>query len=222
MVFPLVFDRQGEMTMLHGIMHDDATGEAAALRAMFEARKHVFIDLLKWDLHAVAGRFEIDQFDDEHSRYLVLLDPSGAHRASARLLRTTSEHILGDLYPHLVAGPVPRDPSIVEITRFCLDRQQTSGERRSARNQLVSALADHALAHGITAYTGVADVDWFEQIRRFGWRCEALGQPVSYGAHRLVGLHIAIEPDTIARLADAGIYEPPSLTLVSAKLGELQ
>ena len=208
--------------MLQSIIHDNATGEAAALRAMFEARKHVFIDLLKWDLHAVADRFEIDQFDDEHSRYLVLLDDHGAHRASARLLRTDRLHILGELYPHLVAGPVPRGPTTFEITRFCLDRRQTSGQRRSARNQLVSALADYALANGITDYTGVADVAWFEQIRRFGWHCEALGQPVSYGPDSLVGLHIAIDTDTIARLSAAGNYEPPSLALVSARLGELQ
>lgn len=208
--------------MLQSLMHDDATGEAAALRAMFEARKHVFIDLLKWDLQAVAGRFEIDQFDDEHARYLILLDETGAHRASARLLKTTREHILGDLYPHLVSGPVPRVATTLEITRFCLDRRQSSAERRNARNQLVTALADYALASGIATYTGVADIDWFEQIRHFGWSCDRLGQPVACGSAQLVGLRIDIDAATIRGLAQAGIYSPPRFTLVSARLGELQ
>ena len=39
--------------------------EHKALRSMFEARKRVFIDLLKWDIPALADRYELDQFDDE-------------------------------------------------------------------------------------------------------------------------------------------------------------
>jgi len=37
--------------------------ENDVLRAMFAARKEVFVDLLKWDLPVLDGRFEIDQFD---------------------------------------------------------------------------------------------------------------------------------------------------------------
>src|SRR3546814_18722515 len=72
--------------------------------------------------------------------YLILIDGQGRHRASARLLRTDRPHLLGDLYPHLCDGPVPTGPTVREITRFCLDRNQTTSERRSARNQLVTAL----------------------------------------------------------------------------------
>ena len=36
----------------------------ASLRAMFAARKQVFVDLLKWDLPVLAGEYELDQFDD--------------------------------------------------------------------------------------------------------------------------------------------------------------
>src|SRR3546814_10173185 len=72
----------------------DAPGDAA-LRAMFTARKQVFIDLLKWDLPALDGRFEIDQFDTPDARYLILLDPDDLrHRASARLLPTSAPHLL--------------------------------------------------------------------------------------------------------------------------------
>lgn len=65
-----------------------------ALRAMFEARKRVFVDLLKWQVPVLAGRFEIDQFDTASAEYLILTDEAGAHRASARLLRTEGSHIL--------------------------------------------------------------------------------------------------------------------------------
>lgn len=126
--------------------------EDGALRAMFRARKEVFIDLLKWDLPVLADEFELDQFDSD-AEYLILFEQGVRHRASARLLRTNQPHLLGDLYPHLCAGPVPTGAAIREITRFCLDRHQRASERRSARNQLVTALVEYALATGITAYT---------------------------------------------------------------------
>lgn len=189
----------------------------AAMRAMFRARKEVFIDLLKWDVPALAGEYELDQFDNADAEYLILLADGCTHRASTRLLRTDRPHLLGDLYPHLCAGPLPAGPTVREITRFCLDRHQQASERRSARNQLVTALVEHALASGITAYTGVAELAWFEQIRRFGWACEALGQPIEQGAELLTALRIGIEPDTIERLRAAGTYE--ALTYALATTG---
>jgi N-acyl-L-homoserine lactone synthetase len=191
--------------------------EDSALRAMFRARKEVFIDLLKWDLPVLANEFELDQFDRQ-AEYLILLEHGVRHRASTRLLRTDQPHLLGDLYPHLCAGPVPAGPTIREITRFCLDRHQRASERRSARNQLVTALAEHALATGITSYTGVAEQEWFEQIRRFGWECEALGQPVVHEGHRLIALHIRIDGETIGRLQASGVYEAPRLMLAAPRI----
>lgn len=195
-----------------------AVDESGALRAMYRARKEVFIDLLKWDLPVLAGEFEIDQFDDVDAEYLILLGCGGAHRASTRLLRTDRPHLLGDLYAHLCAGPVPVGSTVREITRFCLDRNQRAGERRAARNQLVSALADYALASGITAYTGVAEVEWFNQIRRFGWTCEPLGQPMRHGGRFLTALHILIDDDTPKRLRAGGIGADAGHALVQTRI----
>jgi len=205
--------------MLDTIHQGSAIDEAAALKAMFKARKEVFIDLLKWDLPALADEYEVDQFDDPDAEYLILMSSAGAHRASARLLRTDRDHLLKDLYPHLCAGPVPRGAHIREITRFCLDRHQRAVDRRIARNQLVSALVDHARRTGVASYTGVAEIGWFDQIRQFGWACEALGQPVRHGTTWLTALHIPIVDDTVDRLRAAGIYQPATLTLMTTAIG---
>lgn len=172
---------------------------------MFAARKRVFVDILKWDLPVLSGRYEVDQFDTADAEYLILADDRGKHRASARLLSTLAPHILANLYPCLCAGPIPAGPTTREITRFCLDPGQSAAERRRARDRLVTGLAHHALASGITDYTGVASRAWFEQIARFGWKCRALGAPVRIGRDTLMALHIAIDADTPARLEAAGI-----------------
>ncbi|OYW44965.1 MAG: autoinducer synthase, partial [Novosphingobium sp. 12-63-9] len=46
-------------------------------RSMFEERKRVFVDLLGWDIPILAGRYEIDQFDDDEAVYIVITDDSG-------------------------------------------------------------------------------------------------------------------------------------------------
>ncbi len=191
----------------------DAPG-SAALRAMFAARKQVFIDQLKWDLPVLADQYELDQFDTPDARYLILLDPADLrHRASTRLLPTSAPHLLGDLYSHLCDEAPPRGETVWEISRFCLDPNQSPAERRGARNQLVTALAGHALRHGITDYVGIAELAWFEKIRTFGWDCRALGETQRDGACNLIALHIRIDVRTLAGLERAGIYSPLAMHL---------
>jgi len=177
----------------------------AAMRAMFAARKSVFVDLLKWNVPVLAGRFEIDQFDDVHASYLILAEPDGSHLGSARLLPTTRPHILDSFYASLCDEAPPRGDTIFEITRFCLDRRLTARERRQVRDTLVAGLAEHALANRITAYSAVAELGWFRQIASFGWDCRALGGSQTIGGTRLTALRIEIAPDTPSLLAAGGI-----------------
>lgn len=196
--------------MLHLIDHT-SHAEGAVLRAMFEARKQVFVDLLRWDVPVLGGSWELDQFDTEDARYIVLSDRQCHHLASARLLPADRPHILSTLFPTLCDGPVPSDSATLEITRFCIDRSLKSAERRRARNQLVTALAEHALAQGVARYTAVAELRWAQQVLAFGWRCMPLGLPIAHENSTLMALAIEIDADTPALLAEAGIYCPPDL-----------
>lgn len=191
---------------------DDASAASdAVMRAMFEARKRVFVDLLGWDLLVLAGKYEIDQYDVPHARYLILADTDQNHLASARLLPTTGPHILGDLFPELCDAPAPTGPQTWEITRFCLDRSLRAPERRRWRDALVTALVHYALEHGITTYTGVAERGWLDQILEFGWHAELLGNPRTIDRMTLGALRIEIAPDTPALLTANGIHAPAEL-----------
>lgn len=197
--------------MLHVAGSIAADVPANVLRAMFAARKRVFVDLLKWDVPVLAGEYEVDQFDDAYARYLVLADQDGAHLGSARLLPTIRPHILDSLYPDLCEQSAPRAPDIFEITRFCLDRSLSARDRRAVRDTLVVALAEHAVAHGIAGYTAIAEMGWLQQILSFGWRCRPLGIPQMYGGKLLGALLIDTSADTPALLARAGIEALPTL-----------
>lgn len=187
-------------------MQDDRSAASdAVMRAMFEARKRVFVDLLGWDVPVLAGKYELDQFDDTHARYLILADGNQNHLASVRLLPTTRPHILDTLFAELCDNPPPRGPATYEITRFCLDRSLRAAERRRWRDALVAGLAHYALEHRITTYTGVAEQGWLEQILAFGWNARLLGAPRAIGGMMLGALRIDIEPETPALLAANGI-----------------
>lgn len=181
--------------------------EHVVLRSMFEARKSVFIDLLKWDIPALAGRYEVDHFDNPHAYYLILADTDGRHRASARLLPTTRPGILDTMFRDLCESAPPSGPNVYEITRFCLSRDMRAPERRLYRNRLVTALAQYALDHDIDTYTAVADMGWTNQIFAFGWDCAPLGLPIQYKCGQLCAMRIDIAPDTIDRLKQSGVYE---------------
>src|SRR3546814_16877834 len=105
---------------------------------MFASRKSLFVDLLKWDLPVLEGRYEIDQFDDEYARYLILADRGDGHLGSARLLPTMRPHILDSLYAGLCAAARPRRTSVVENTRFCPERHTSAVERPPMRYTLVN------------------------------------------------------------------------------------
>lgn len=183
------------------------------LRAMFEARKRVFVDLLKWDVPVLDGRFELDQFDDEHAIYLIVRGDEGEHLGSARLLETVRPHLLDTLFADLCAAPPPRGTNVLEITRFCLERRLSAPRRLAVRNCLASGLVDYALLRGVATYTGIAEMAWLQQILAFGWVCRPLGLPRIRDGKMLGALRIDISAETPTLLARNGIYTAPALDL---------
>lgn len=187
------------------------------LRSMFEDRKKVFVDLLKWDVPVLQNRFELDQFDNEHATYIVIAGEAGDHLGSARLLPTVRPHILGDIFPALCQAAPPRGHNVFEITRFCLSRRQSAAARLKTRNLLVSALASYAIEASITTYTGVAQMAWLQQILAFGWDCRPLGIPMRLDCGMIGALAIEITCETPSLLAANGIWSEPTLPVRMAQ-----
>lgn len=178
------------------------------LDSMFEDRKRVFVDLLRWDLPVIDGRFEIDRFDDDNAFYLVISNSAGDHSGSLRLLRTDRPHILGNLFPYLCERDVPADSRTMEITRLCLCPEQPAVERLRVRNELISAMVDYALVSGIKTLTGVVATHFLAQIIKMGWQCEPLGTPQMVDGMTIGAFRIDIDEATPDLLRATGIYAP--------------
>ena len=166
--------------------------------AMHADRKRIFVDTLKWEIPVVAGKYEIDQFDNDDAVYLIALDQSReTHLGSVRLLPSTKPHLLGDVFPMLCDKGVPKGDDIWEITRLCTAPQLRGRDAWFARSYLAVGMVEFALLYGITKYTCVAETSWLSSIMAVGWECEPLGLPRDINGESVGALMINITPATL-------------------------
>lgn len=196
--------------MIHIIDNPIAAGCQSLLRSMFADRKHLFVDLFRWDVPVVDGQYEIDQFDTADAIYVVISD-GGEHVASLRLLPTSRPHMLDTLFPHLCPVGVPSGETIWESTRLCLPQRHGAAGRKELRNRLISAMADLALERGIERYTGVLPDPFRKEVLAMGWQAEPLGPAVRMAGGPVGAFAVTIDSDTPERLGWTGTYSGKSI-----------
>jgi len=194
--------------MIHIIDNHLALKNQPLLQSMFADRKRLFVDLFGWDLPVVAGQYEMDQFDNADTIYLIVADDDGGHAASIRLFPSTRPHMLGTLFPHLCPLGVPVDDVTWESTRLCLHQRHGAERRRELRNMLFSAMVDVALDRGIERYTGVIPDPFRKEVLSLGWQAEPLGPAVRIPGGPIGAFLIHVRPDTPERLGWTGVYSP--------------
>ncbi|MEO6093920.1 MAG: acyl-homoserine-lactone synthase [Novosphingobium sp.] len=179
---------------------------------MYVDRKRVFIDSLKWDIPHEGGR-EIDQYDTAQADYLILADRlTGEHRASVRLLPTTGPHILGEVFPYLCDGAVPRGLHIMEITRFVLSPDVRRREKQATRNMLGRAMIEFGQSQGVEQFTAVCEMGFLSQLLASGWQIEPLGMPQVVAGSTIGAVLIHLDQSSLGRTSDAWQYAAPVLT----------
>ena len=181
---------------------------------MHADRKRVFVDMLKWDIPH-DGKFEKDQYDTDLADYLVLQDVErGEHLGSVRLLPTTGPHILGEVFPSLCEGPVPRGPRIAEITRLVVSPSVNRRDRLNVRNKLGRAMIEFALMFEIDHYTAVCEMGFLTQLLASGWRIDPLGMPQEVAGSLIGAVLIHVEAQSIASTSEVWRHPGPALRLV--------
>lgn len=175
---------------------------------MFRDRATQFRDRMNWSVTVDDMGWETDQYDVLDPIYVVVKDAEGRHAGSMRFLPTTGRTMLAEIFPHLVDGPVPRDPGIWECTRFCLSPTAGAG----VAQMLLLAASEIGLAIGVRQSLGVFDTPMIRVYRRLGWSPELLGRADGIAA----GLWTFSEEVHARMSADTGI-EPVALRAIFAK-----
>ena len=191
--------------MIHVIDNHLAPANRPLLQSMFADRKRLFVDLFGWDVPVIDGQYEVDQFDNAHTIYLVA-DEDGSHAASIRLFPSTQPHMLQTLFPHMCPLGVPIDKQTWESTRLCLPQRHGAVRRRALRNDLFAAMVDFALERGIERYTGLIPEPFRKEVLAMGWQAEPLGPAFLIPGGPVGAFLIHIRPDTPERLRWTGVY----------------
>jgi len=192
--------------MIHVIDNHLAAESRPLLQSMFADRKRLFVDLFGWDVPVVDDQYEMDQFDNADTIYLIVADEDGGHAASIRLFPSTRPHMLGTIFPHLCPLGVPVGDTTWESTRLCLPQRHGAERRRNLRNLLFSSMVDVALERGIERYTGVIPDTFRKEVLSLGWQAEPLGPAVRIPGGPIGAFLIHVDPDTPERLRWTGVY----------------
>lgn len=166
---------------------------------MHRQRKQVFVDQAGWNV-PVIGDMEIDSYDRDDTTYLIAkAAPDGAQvLASARLLATTTPHLMSDLFADICRVPAPRGPATWEVSRFCVNsRLQSRHMRLGLLWETVCAVMETALLFGIEQITYVANSALLPLTMDCGWKAQALGPTVPDGSDEVTALVAAITPDAL-------------------------
>lgn len=160
---------------------------AALLDQMFELRKRVFADQLKWDVTIVGGR-EVDAYDALHPAYLVWCDEEQKSLYGAmRLMPTTGPTLLYDVFRRTFPGSIDLvSPGIWEGTRMCLDAERIDADLPGvdpgrAFSLLLLALCECAMVHGIHTMISNYEPHMARVYRRAGAEVDELGRADGYG-----------------------------------------
>lgn len=138
---------------------------------MYRDRKVQFRDRLGWDLFVDSEGREIDQYDIEDPFYIILVDESGQHVASTRIMPTCGPNMLADHFGDLTNGAVFKSPLIWEVTRFFV----TPRAHRRAAATLMWAGCEFGRRIGVTAFVGVTAADMVRVFSACGWNSNVLG-----------------------------------------------
>lgn len=157
----------------------DVGEHAGLLNQMFRARKRLFADRLMWDVKVDEDGREIDDYDVQKPLYLISTDDQGQHAGSLRLLPTTGNTMLRDVFASVFDDTIIESPLIWECTRFCIESNKSdrlSAGLHRATTALLLGICETGLRAGISQIVGVFDRRMIPIYRRGGWSPEVVGE----------------------------------------------
>jgi len=135
-------------------------------RAIFEDRSRQFVNRLNWSLTVTPDGLELDEYDDEHSVYLVVAEGM-RHLGSCRVRSVRASIMLLDhflpVFPDAEAFMRQQRGRVWELTRFCRAPDIPVESSRRMLERLAVLLDGFRDKHRLTGFVAVV----FPEITRF-------------------------------------------------------
>ena len=166
------------------------------LQELFEYRHKVFIEQLGWELKT-NGSIETDEFDNEHTCYVIAKNNEGDITGCSRLLPTTQPYLLECIFPMLLEGVFPpKSKDIWELSRFT--SMNVSGLKGNNNGQMTGDLTqrllwesfDIAKQNGARGIVSVSPLGIERLLKSMGIEGQRLGKPMKVNGHKLFACYV--------------------------------
>ena len=173
--------------------------DAKRLRDLFALRYELFVEGRGWRTLERADRLDIDQYDDEHTAYIVkYID--GVIVGGARLRPTIRQHMLQEVFGDLCeGGSPPIGPQIYECSRTFVARRHP--QRRAIFAEVLLAAANFCLANNVNTLTGVLETWWLNSYLALGLNATPLGMPQDVDGMSLLAVSFVVDESVRVNLS---------------------
>ena len=204
------------MFQVHVILPENRMLYQSQLEDMFRQRYEVFVNRLKWDLPDAdhINHLEIDAYDKPDTIYLLVLR-DGMVVGASRMIPTTGQTMMGDLFPELCPNGLPTGTSIWEWSRAHAKPDEPHQIRSNVINHIFLSgyeFAYKARIAGLTAQVNAREMDrWLGR----GLVVDVLGPPHAYNhGEDILALQHHISAAALVRVRQETGLADPVLRLV--------
>ena len=132
---------------------------------IFIDRRCQFVDRLKWDLFITPFGYELDEYDDEYSHYLIV-HRNGDHLGSCRVRSTlyttmVEDHFL-ESFPEVSNFLKMQKGKICELTRFCRAPDISAKDSKKMLANLAKLIDSYRDRYNVSGFLAVV----FSQVAR--------------------------------------------------------
>ncbi|WP_142849089.1 acyl-homoserine-lactone synthase [Telmatospirillum sp. J64-1] len=188
-----------------------------ALAGQHRLRHRIFIERQNYQVPAYNG-MEYDQFDTPAATYVVRRDEQGIVRAINRLIPTTTNYMIKELWPDLVEelNELPSSPNVWEGSRIGVDDRLEPKLRDRYFGELLCGVLEFGMARGIDWYIGIMPAGI---VRRAmigaGLDVDLIGSPKTVGdTWRVQAVKINVTAASLAEVRRRKGVEGPVLDLI--------
>lgn len=145
------------------------------LAGQYHLRYRAIIERQGWDVPHYR-QMEYDQYDTPSANYLVSCDTDWNVNGVSRLCRTDRPYMLKEVFSSLSDRTLPSSSTVLEGSRFCVEKTLPSEERIRISRELILAYLEYGLAGGIQEFIGVMlPIYWRNLFEKVGWEVDYYG-----------------------------------------------
>lgn len=191
---------------IHIVTRDNRHLYKDQMEDTFRIRHVVYVKERGWKALDRPDEREIDQFDTEQARYLVVLEGERVI-GGMRMVPTTAPTLMSELFPQLCIRPLIQRLDVFELSRiFVIPEKRGEQTRPNIQDLLLCGVMEYGLEEGMSQFTIVLETWWLPRLQDRGWRVTPLGLPEDIDGMSTIAVAVEVADDSVVQLRqDQGI-----------------